>query len=72
MYRIIESVGNFSQEVETFNSQDEASEFLEDRVNEEVLEDFRRDGITNLSELDSNLLDMAKETAFSYYAIEEI
>ncbi len=72
-YSIIESIGNHSYtHLETFDTIDEASEALENIVSYEVLEDFRRDGITSLCDIDNNLLEMARETAHSYYNIEEV
>ncbi len=51
-YTVQQAIGNFSIDLETFDSRDEAREYLEDRV-------------------DSELLNMASETALSYYSIEE-
>ena len=65
MIRIYEQVGNFSHVLEVFDTHDEASEFLEDRVRTDIKANESEEEI----EAD---YDTLLELYFSYYSIEEI
>ena len=80
-FRIHEMQGNTSQlitrpnpvkgarDLETFDSLDDASEYLEDRVNGIIRDVYSLDSLYQLSDTE---LEAERELQFSYYSIEEI
>ena len=64
-----EMCGNFSHILETFDTMDEASEYLEDRVNSIIREVY---SVDSLYELSDEELETERELQFSYYSIEEL
>jgi len=66
MIIIHEALGNFSHVLETFDSLDSASEYLEDRVRDDIRDNETQEDIDNPQELES-----LRGLYFSYYSIEE-
>ena len=66
---VYEMCGNFSHLLETFDTMDEASEYLEDRVNSIIKEVY---GVDSLYELSDEELETERELQFSYYEIKEL
>ena len=66
---LYEMCGNSSHLLETFDTMDEASEYLEDRVNFIIKEVY---GVDSLYELSDEELETERELQFSYYEIKEL
>jgi len=63
MIKIHERLGNFSHILETFDSHDEAAEYLENRVRDDMRDNESLEDLNN-----ENL----RELYFDYYHIEEV
>ncbi len=66
---VYEMSGNSSHLLETFDTMDEASEYLEDRVNGIIREVY---GVDSLYGLSDEELETERELQFSYYEIKEL
>jgi len=69
LFKVHEMQGNHSHILEIFDTIDEASEYLEDRVNGIIRDVYSIDSLYELSEAE---LEAERELQFSYYSIEEI